>query len=115
MSACCCLSGSVIYFLNYDRCAYGGCTDGKTFSLEKAKTVRGPTFLASYGDCNISSFVHKSWEKFNWTKDHPDQHLECTCNGTENLTCRWIVLLLSSAAYFLFLFFEFFTFNARLG
>jgi len=91
---------SVIYFLNYDRCAYGGCTDGKKFSLEKEKTVRGPTFLASYGDCNISSFVDKTWEKFNWTKDHPGQQLECTCNGAENLTCRWIVLLLSSAAYF---------------
>lgn len=87
-----------MYFLNYDRCAYGGRTDGIKYTLEKGKIVRGPTFLASNGNCSEQfNFESMSWTKLNWSKTHVNENLMCACSGAGDFTHECIALLLSFA------------------
>lgn len=87
---------SPIYFLNYDRCAYGGRTDSSMYSPEDARPVRGPTYLASYGNCSkVFSFMWDNWTLFNDSRSR----MRCLCSGVETLVCKWILLMLSFSAY----------------
>jgi len=92
------MTDSPIYFLNFDRCAYGGRTDSSMYSPEDAKPVRGPTYLASYGNCSkVFSFLWHSWKPFNDSKT-PYQ-MPCSCSGVGTLVCKWIMLVMSFSAY----------------
>lgn len=96
--SCSCILDSPIYFLNFDRCAYGGRTDSSMYSPEDAKPVRGPTYLASYGNCSkVFSFLWHSWKPFNDSKT-PYQ-MPCSCSGVGTLVCKWIMLVMSFSAY----------------
>ena len=87
-----------MYFLNYDRCAYGGRTDGIKYTLEKGKIVRGPTFLASNGNCSEQFFFERGWTNLkNWEKNHKNESLTCACSGAGDFTHEWIAILLSFA------------------
>ena len=95
----CILDSPPIYFLNFDRCAYGGRTDSSMYSPEDARPVRGPTYLASYGNCSrVFSFMWNQWKPFNGSHIYR-YGMPCSCSAVKTLACNWIVLLLSFSTY----------------
>ncbi|XP_022793901.1 uncharacterized protein LOC111332743 isoform X2 [Stylophora pistillata] len=96
---------SPIYFLNFDRCAYGGRTDSSMYTPEPAKPVCGPPYLASSGNCSkVFTFSWGEWKVMEKTKQKDVNYMiNCVCNGSGMVLCQWIVfLLLSFSVYYLF-------------
>ena len=90
-----------MYFLNYDRCAYGGRTDGSTYTLEKGKIVRGPPFLKADTQCSDIFYLFKEvWKSSNdWHEDHKNENITCACSRAGVFIYQWIVLLLCFSFY----------------
>lgn len=92
------LAGPPIYFLNFDRCAYGGRHDSSMYTPEHAKPVCGPPYLASSGNCSeVFTFSWGVWKVMRKTRrngtDNDRSIIKCSCNGSRILIIQWIVLL----------------------
>ncbi|XP_068741090.1 uncharacterized protein [Montipora capricornis] len=68
-------SSSAIYFLNHDRCAYA------KNSLETARFVNGPMYLASKENCSdLFAYVNSSWKNWAATEGHQGETVNCKCS-----------------------------------
>lgn len=95
------LTDSVFYFLNLDRCAYGGRTDASKYFPEKTKPVRGPTFVASFKN-NCSKIYSYDGRVKKWKLKEcntTDLTMTCKCNAAGVFGCQSLGLLISFAAF----------------
>lgn len=95
------LTDSVFYFLNLDRCAYGGRTDASKYFPEKTKPVRGPTFVASFKNNCSKIYSYDGWAK-KWKLKEcntTDLTMTCKCNAAGVFGCQSLGLLISFAAF----------------
>lgn len=90
-----------MYFLNVDRCAYGGRTDASKYFPEKTKAVRGPTFVASYkNDCSTIYSYDGRGKKWKLKKcNTTETSMACSCNAAGLFCCQSLGLLISFAAF----------------
>ena len=91
----------MFYFLNLDRCAYGGRTDASKYFPEKTKPVRGPTFVASFKN-NCSKIYSYDGREKKWKLKEcntTDLTMTCSCNAAGVFCCQSLGLLISFAAF----------------